>query len=75
MRWGVIFILGAVIFLMSAYVWPRIGREQNREKAAYVILTGIGAILGIILVIYPNLISLSEIIEFIYGPLGKLLEK
>ncbi|HZG60290.1 MAG TPA: hypothetical protein VEY68_07485 [Anoxybacillus sp.] len=65
-------VLGAFIFL---YEWPRINRTQKKEKVAFIVLLSLGTILAIVLIVNPDLPGPTQMIDYIYRPLGRMLEK
>jgi hypothetical protein len=74
-KWGAVSAILIIVILMTLYEWPRINQNQKKEKAAFVALTAIGCLLGILLQFYPKLPSPTQLVEVIYKPLGKFLEK
>jgi multisubunit Na+/H+ antiporter MnhB subunit len=65
-------VLVALIFL---YEWPRINRTQKKEKAVFVVLLSLGTILAIVLVWNPDLPGPTQMVDYIYKPLGRMMEK
>jgi multisubunit Na+/H+ antiporter MnhB subunit len=65
-------VLVALIFL---YEWPRINRTQKKEKVVFMVLLSLGTILSIVLIWNPDLPGPTQIIDYIYKPLGRMLEK
>ncbi|PDM41087.1 MULTISPECIES: hypothetical protein [unclassified Geobacillus] len=65
-------VLVALIFL---YEWPRINRTQKKEKAVFVVLLSLGTILAIVLIWNPDLPGPTQMIDYIYKPLGRMMEK
>jgi multisubunit Na+/H+ antiporter MnhB subunit len=65
-------VLVALIFL---YEWPRINRTQKKEKAVFVVLLSLGTILAIVLIWNPNLPGPTQMVDYIYKPLGRMMEK
>jgi multisubunit Na+/H+ antiporter MnhB subunit len=75
MKWGAVFAIVIIAILMTLFEWPKINQNQKKEKAAFMIVTGIGCLLAILLIIYPEMPGPTQLVESIYKPLGKLLEK
>lgn len=73
MRWRFLLGLLAAVILITWYEWPKI--KGNKEKAAFAVLTAIGCLLAVLLVFYPYMPNPDQIVETLYRPLGKLLEK
>lgn len=67
--------LTVIVALMALYEWPRMNPSQKKEKRAFLILAAMGWILGVLLVFFPELPSPTKLIDTIYKPLGKMLEK
>ncbi|KYD31799.1 hypothetical protein [Parageobacillus toebii] len=65
-------VLVALIFL---YEWPRINRTQKKEKAVFVVLLSLGTILAIVLIWNPDLPGPTQMVDYIYKPLGRMMEK
>ena len=66
------FVLVALIFL---YEWPRIHQTQKKEKVAFVALLSLGTILAMVLIWNPDLPGPTQMIDYIYKPFGRMLEK
>lgn len=75
MKWGAILGISCVIIIIILLQWPKLKKNQKREKAALISLSVIGWILAILLVFFPNMAGPTQLIEAIFNPLGKLLEK
>ncbi|MBB3867230.1 hypothetical protein DER53_15665 [Parageobacillus toebii NBRC 107807] len=65
-------VLVALIFL---YEWPRINRTQKKEKAVFVVLLSLGTILAMVLIWNPDLPGPTQMVDYIYKPLGRMMEK
>lgn len=50
-------------------------KNQKREKAAFISLSILGWSLAIFLIIFPDIPGPTQMIDWIYKPFGKLLEK
>ncbi|NNU92368.1 hypothetical protein ETC01_03350 [Geobacillus sp. NFOSA3] len=71
------FILGTLVLvaLIFLYEWPRINRTQKKEKAVFVVLLSLGTILAIVLIWNPDLPGPTQMVDYIYKPLGRMMEK
>jgi multisubunit Na+/H+ antiporter MnhB subunit len=71
------FILGTLVLVgfIFLYEWPRINRTQKKEKAVFIVLLSLGTILAIVLILNPDLPGPTQMIDYIYKPLGRMLEK
>jgi multisubunit Na+/H+ antiporter MnhB subunit len=74
-RWGVILVATLAMALIILYVWPRLNQEQEREKVSFIALTIMGWLMAILLVFYPEMPGPTQMIDTIYRPLGRILEK
>jgi multisubunit Na+/H+ antiporter MnhB subunit len=71
------FILGTLVLasLIFLYEWPRINQTQKKEKAVFIVLLSLGTILAMVLIWNPDLPGPTQMIDYIYKPLGRMLEK
>jgi hypothetical protein len=74
MIWTVFAITVGVVLLIL-YEWPKMKQNQKKEKAAFVTLTAMGWLLAILLVFFPDMPGPTQMIEKLFKPLGKLIEK
>jgi multisubunit Na+/H+ antiporter MnhB subunit len=72
-----VFILGTLVLvaLIFLYEWPRINRTQKKEKVVFVVLLSLGTILAIVLIWNPDLPGPTQMVDYIYKPLGRMMEK
>lgn len=75
MKWGAVLGLTVLVALMVFYEWPTMNPKQKKEKAAFIGLTAMGWLLGILLVYFPELPSPTDLFDTIFKPFGKVLEK
>ncbi|GAA4868236.1 hypothetical protein GCM10023310_54900 [Paenibacillus vulneris] len=75
MIWGGMLGIAAVLALMILHDWRAMPYFTKREKTAYGALTGLGAILAILLVLDPQMPGPTQWMDVIYKPLVNLLEK
>lgn len=75
MKWlgvmGIVFIA----VLLSLYELPKINKDQRKEKRTFIILTVLGSFLGILLVLFPTMPGPTQLVEWVFGPLGGLMER
>ncbi|GLH65168.1 hypothetical protein [Parageobacillus sp. G301] len=73
----IVFILGTLVLvaLIFLYEWPRINRTQKKEKVVFVVLLSLGTILAIVLIWNPDLPGPTQMVDYIYKPLGRMMEK
>lgn len=75
MIWGGLLGVAVVLALMVLHDWRAMPSYTKREKTAYGVLTGLGAILAILLVIDPQMPGPTQWLDVIYKPLVNLMEK
>ncbi|SDM84368.1 hypothetical protein SAMN04488137_2201 [Fictibacillus solisalsi] len=64
-----------MVVLLILYEWPKMGQHQKKEKTAFVTITAMGWLLAILLLFFPDLQGPTQMIEQLFKPLGKMLEK
>jgi multisubunit Na+/H+ antiporter MnhB subunit len=74
LKWGPIVSCSIIIFFIVLFQWPKIKKDQKREKIAFVIITGFGWLLATLLFLFPDLPSPTDLVDFIFKPFGRLLE-
>ncbi|WP_199425934.1 hypothetical protein [Thermaerobacillus caldiproteolyticus] len=72
MKAGVILGTLVLVALIFLYEWPRINRTQKKEKVVFIVLLSLGTILAIMLILNPDLPGPTQMIEYIYKPLGRM---
>jgi len=75
MKWGSVFTCILIMIFMYLYQWPKLKKNQRRERAAFLSLSILGWALAIFLIIFPDIPGPTKMIDWIYKPFGKLLEK
>ncbi|MCY9666760.1 hypothetical protein M5X11_17795 [Paenibacillus alginolyticus] len=75
MKWGAIVGISVIVALMVLYEWPKMDQKQMKEKAAFLALSGVGFILAILLVFFPDMPGPTDLVNMIYKPFGQILEK
>jgi multisubunit Na+/H+ antiporter MnhB subunit len=75
MNWGAIMGIIVMFIIMALYEWPKINQNQKKEKVAFVVIISIGFTLAILLNMYPNMPGPTQLVEVIYKPFSKILEK
>ncbi|GAB3058243.1 hypothetical protein [Virgibacillus ainsalahensis] len=61
--------------LITVYEWPKINKDMKKEKRSFILFTMGGVLLAILLVYFPTMPGPTELVEAIFSPLGKLMEK
>ncbi len=75
MKWATVAGITVWVVLITLYEWPKMNRNQNKEKAAFVILTAMGGLLAVLLLFFPNMAGPTEMVAKFFEPLGKILEQ
>ncbi|AVX07679.1 MULTISPECIES: hypothetical protein [Priestia] len=75
MKWITVIGITVCVVLIFLYEWPKMDRNQKKEKAAFVILTTMGWLLAILLLFFPDMPGPTQMIDMLFKPLGKMLEK
>jgi multisubunit Na+/H+ antiporter MnhB subunit len=75
MKWGEVAGITVILLAIALFEWPRMNSNQRKEKAAFATLSFIGWVLAVLLIFQPEMPGPTQLVEFIYKPFGKLLEK
>ncbi|WP_423802539.1 hypothetical protein [Neobacillus sp. SAB-20_R2A] len=75
MKWGLVIVSIFIAIIMFLYQWPKLKKQQKKEKAAFLSLTCLGLLLAVLLILYPEMPGPTQLIDWIYKPFGKLIEK
>lgn len=69
-----VFGITLVAILITLYEWPKMKKNQKKEKWTFVTLTIAGWLLAVLLVFFPDMPGPTQFIDMIFKPLGKLLQ-
>ncbi|MED1472732.1 hypothetical protein [Bacillus salipaludis] len=75
MKWLEVIGITVCVVLIILFEWPKMEQNQKKEKTAFVTITAVGWILGILLLFFPDMPGPTQMIEILFKPLGKMLEK
>ncbi|GAB7388763.1 hypothetical protein BSNK01_26010 [Bacillaceae bacterium] len=75
MEWGVLSGIAVIVGGIVLYEWPRFDAKQRKEKAAFLVLLLLGVVLASLLLFFPDLPGPTQLIDAVFRPLGKYLEK
>ncbi|WP_018130589.1 hypothetical protein [Effusibacillus pohliae] len=75
MKWGSVLAATVVVAFIVLYEWPKLQPNQKRERAAFVTVTAIGWLLAVLLIFFPDMPNPTDLVDAIYKPFSKLLEK
>lgn len=74
MKWGMMAGLTALVAAMVLYEWPKIEPSLKKERAAFVVLTALGWLLGMVLIFKPDLPGPSHLIDWVFHPVVRHIE-
>ncbi|MFB0844581.1 hypothetical protein [Paenibacillus oleatilyticus] len=74
MKWGTSVGVTFAVLFMIGYEWPKFRQYSKREKRAFAMLAAFGWVLTLLLVLFPDLPGPTQLVDFLFGPLGKLVE-
>ncbi|SFJ70882.1 hypothetical protein [Thermoflavimicrobium dichotomicum] len=75
MRWVELLSITVLVVLISGYHWKKIKENERKDKVTFAVLIGVGWILFVLLIFFPDMPGPTQLIQTIFQPLGKLLEK
>lgn len=75
MKWGALLGYSFLIICIVMFQWVKIKQDNKKEKAALISLSLLGWILATLLMFIPELPGPTQLIDHIFKPLGKLIEK
>ncbi|MED3563904.1 hypothetical protein [Bacillus xiapuensis] len=75
MKWVSIVGITVIVAIMALFEWTKMKKNQKKEKAAFVTLTAAGWLLATLLLFFPDMQGPTQIIDKLFKPLGKMLEK
>lgn len=73
--WGMVAGLTALIAVMALYEWPKIDAALKKERAAFVVLWALGWLLGMVLIFNPDLPGPSHLIDWVFHPVVRHIER
>ncbi|MFJ5714960.1 hypothetical protein [Neobacillus sp. NPDC093127] len=74
MKWGGILGITALLMLIFLYEWPKLKKNIRKVQVVFITLITIGWMLAILLVLFPNMPGPSQLIDFIFKPIGRYWE-
>ncbi|MEH7376000.1 hypothetical protein [Neobacillus drentensis] len=75
MKWIMVLGITVCMVLIALFEWPKMARNQKKEKAAFVTITAMGWLLSILLLFFPDMPGPTQLIDKLFKPLGKIIEK
>jgi succinate-acetate transporter protein len=64
-----------VTILITLYEWPKINVKKKKEKNVFIVFIIIGWGLATLLIFFPDMKGPTDLLDFIYKPISKPLEK
>ncbi|WP_077325183.1 hypothetical protein [Virgibacillus siamensis] len=74
MKLVILFGIIVVTVLVTLYTWPKIAKDQHKEKRSYIVLMLCGFVLSVLLMYFPKLPGPTELIDWIFEPMARVLE-
>ncbi|MDP4084983.1 MAG: hypothetical protein Q8934_10265 [Bacillota bacterium] len=74
MRWGPIIASTITVLFIFLFEWPKLQKNQKKEKFIFIILTSMGWCISILLFFFPDLPGPTKFIDLLFKPLGRMLE-
>lgn len=68
MKWMSLTAMVVVIILFILYQMPRIMDRTNRDKWAFIVLTAIGFLLGVLLIYNPDMPGPTKLVDMLLKP-------
>ncbi|WHY73543.1 hypothetical protein [Fictibacillus enclensis] len=73
MKWISVIGITIVVAILAFYEWPKMKKDCQKEKMAFITITTIGWLLAIVLLFFPDLPGPTHLIVKIFKPLGQVL--
>ncbi|CQR48305.1 hypothetical protein BN1058_02671 [Paraliobacillus sp. PM-2] len=73
MKWLSVLGIILIALLITLYEWPKLKKNQKKEKKAFVVLMLTSVTLSISILYFPDMPGPTELIDKIFKPFGKLL--
>lgn len=74
MRWGPIIGSTFIALLIISTQWPKLQKNQKKEKVTIILITAIGWVLSILLFLFPDLPGPTQLVDQLFRPLGQMIE-
>ncbi|WP_141430429.1 hypothetical protein [Bacillus sp. 03113] len=75
MKWLAVLGITTWAVVLTFYEWPKMNPNQKKEKVTFVTLTTLGWLLAVLLLFFPNMPGPTQLLDYIFKPLSKLLEE
>jgi hypothetical protein len=74
MKWASILGITAVVALIILCDWPKFNINQKIEKVTFIILLGLGSVIAMLLIFFPDMPGPTQMIDAFFKPLDKIFE-
>ncbi len=75
MKWLGVAALTVLALVLAWYELPRLTAKMKRERTVFLVITVIGWGLGSLLIFFPEMPGLTQLMDFLYRPLYPLIGK
>ncbi|GGJ99369.1 hypothetical protein GCM10007063_22130 [Lentibacillus kapialis] len=75
MKWAMVLGIVVIAVLITLYEWPKMNKNQKKERKAFAVLTMGSVVLAVLLVYFPDMPGPTQLVDSLFKPFGKLLEK
>ena len=73
MNSGSVLAVTLVVVFILLYEWPKINRNQKKEKVVFICLTATGWLLAVLIIFFPDIPNPTQLVEKIFQPISKLI--
>lgn len=70
-----VIVVTLIVALMTLYEWPKMSRNQQKEKVIFAAMALSGWLLAILLIFFPEIPGPTHFIEMIFKSQSKWLEQ
>jgi Na+/melibiose symporter-like transporter len=74
-KFGYVVAITFLVALIFLYEWPKMDKTKKKEKITFLSLNLIGWVLAVLLIFFPDMPGPTQVVETIFQPLSKILEK
>jgi hypothetical protein len=73
MKAAMVLGITVLVSLVTFFQWPKMDRNQRKEKTSYIALAILGWVLSILLVFFPEMDGPTEMLNKLFKPFGQML--
>ena len=74
MKAAFVIVTTIIYIFISLYEWPKMDRKQKKDRFGLVMLSIVGWMLAFVLIIFPDIPGPIQFIEYVFKPIGRLLD-